>query len=488
MRSLVIFITFTLVSVTACGDTFSTPTLSAPRASAQNKTAAPTRALTQAAPATPPNTFTPAPTATPTDIPATPTAPRKPKPSPTSDGFPQSIDAWNVTAAEIAASADAPARVNTLWEELTRAHRVPLTTRDGVVFLYRGDAASVYWHGDFSFWQKQGSIPGQRIPNTDLWYGIAKFPQDSRTDYQIVLNDSEEILDPANPQRRNDGLDFNNVLTMPEFQITDFTRRKKDVPQGAVTDWINFESHALGRAVNYRVYTPPNYDALKNLPVLYVTDGELFSPDNIGAMNAVLDNLIAAERIQPVIAVYIDERDPKPLRANHRVQDFLVAPEDFAQFITQELAPAIDANYHTNPTPQTRVLVGASYGGVFGTYAVLRYPDVFGNLAAFSPAYWTLDNPNGAGGGAASGAARMNDFIARAYNCGKSNVPCPASPQKFYFSSGIPGWDVGNLIPRAEPLRARGDLVQIFFTQEGHNWGTWGGLTDEMLEYFFAKK
>src|SRR5581483_7611976 len=87
---------------------------------------------------------------------------------------------------------------------------------------------------------KTGFDSGAAHSNTDLWYGTATFPQDSRTDYQIVLNDAQEILDPANPRRRNDGLDYNNGLTMPAFQITDFTRRGKDAPKGAVTDWIVF--------------------------------------------------------------------------------------------------------------------------------------------------------------------------------------------------------------------------------------------------------
>lgn len=482
MRYLILLFVFGTVFFAACS---AAPTGPMPTHVSMQSTL--TRAQTPIAPT---NTLAPTATASATFTPRpptrTPTATRIPKASPTPDGFPETLEAWQQTINAIAASGDAQAQVNALWEQLLRAQRIPLTTQNGVVFLYRGDAANVYWHGDFSFWQEPGSIKGQRVPNTDLWYGTAKFPQDSRTDYQIVLNDSQEILDPANPRRRNDGLDVNNILTMPQFQITDETRRRKDVPQGALTDWIALDSAVMGHAVNYRVYTPPNYDALEKLPVLYVTDGERFSPDNIGAMNAVLDNLIAAQRITPVMAVYIDARDPNAPQNNRRVNDFLVTPEKFAQFITQELVPTIDAQYRANTSRDARVLVGASFGAVFGTYAALRYPEVFGNLAAFSPAYWVIENPHGAGAGASSGAQRMNDFIARAYNCGTSDVACPASPQKIFYSSGIPGWDVGDLNPRAELLRARGDTVQIFTTQEGHNWGTWGGLTDEMLEYFFA--
>ncbi len=488
MRSLILWSLLCGIALTAaCTSENTTPVPT--RTATQSKTAASLRVET-ATVISPTNTTVP-PTASPpptaTSVPPTPlpTLTRKPTRDTIPDGMPQTLQEWNTLVAEISASPDAQARVDALWDTLVQARSVPFIVNDRVIFLYRGDAASVYWHGDFSFWQKPGSIEGERVPNTDLWYGIANFPRDSRTDYQIVVNDAQEMLDPANPSKRNDGLDVNNILTMPAFQITDFTRRGKDVPKGNMTDWLAFDSKVMGHTVNYAVYTPPNYDALQKLPVLYVTDGERFAPDNIGAMNAVLDNLIAAKRIAPVIAVYVDERTPGT-QDNRRVDDFLVEPEQFAQFITQELVPAIDTQYHTNASRDARVLVGASFGGVFGTYAALRYPETFGNLAAFSPAYWVIENPNGAGSGASSGAQRMNEFINRAYACGKTDVPCPASPQKIFYSSGIPGWDVGNLNPRAEALRARGDAIQIFTTPEGHNWGTWSGLTDEMLEYFFA--
>ncbi|OQY81328.1 MAG: hypothetical protein B6D41_19830, partial [Chloroflexi bacterium UTCFX4] len=59
----------------------------------------------------------------------TPTATRPPKASPTPDGFPATLEAWQQTIDAIAASGDAQAQVNALWEKLTRAQRIPLTTQ-----------------------------------------------------------------------------------------------------------------------------------------------------------------------------------------------------------------------------------------------------------------------------------------------------------------------------------------------------------------------
>ncbi|OQY80053.1 MAG: hypothetical protein B6D41_21660, partial [Chloroflexi bacterium UTCFX4] len=59
----------------------------------------------------------------------TPTVTRPPKASPTPDGFPATLEAWQQTIDAIATSGDAQAQVNALWEKLTRARRIPLTTQ-----------------------------------------------------------------------------------------------------------------------------------------------------------------------------------------------------------------------------------------------------------------------------------------------------------------------------------------------------------------------
>jgi enterochelin esterase-like enzyme len=438
-----------------------------------------------------PPTFTP--TRQPTPVPPTstpvPTQSNAPISTPISesDPFPKTQAAWQQFVNELAGAPDAQARADEFWNQLSAAHREPLIVQDAVIFLYKGDAVTVSWLGDFNFWETVGQIQGARVPNTNLWYGVANFPRDSRTDYQIVVNGSE-ILDAANSYNRNDGLGINNVLTMPDFKITDETKPRKGVPAGTLTDWIPFDSQAMGYTINYRVYTPANYDSLQTLPVFYVTDGENFYDPNIGAMAIVMDNLIAEGRMSPAMAVFIDPREPDKPQNDRRNYEFLTVPENFAQFITQELIPKIDAQYHTDASPAGRVMMGASFGGAFGTFAVLRYPDVFGNLAAFSPAYWVYTSSVGASNqSSVSGGQRMNNFVMGVLNCEANKNPCPTAPQKIFFSTGEAGWDVGDLKAMTNLFRGRGDTVQVFQIAEGHNWGSWAGLTDEMLEYFIGK-
>jgi enterochelin esterase family protein len=397
----------------------------------------------------------------------------------------ETLGDWDrfVASLEADTQENARARVEAFWSALLAAERVPLILTDSVLFLYRGDAQSVTWRGDFSFWQFGTGLEGKRVAGTDLWFAVAFFPRDSRTEYKIVLNGNRWLLDPANPYTQGGGTGENNVLTMPKFQVTDYTVQRADVPPGTLGDWVTFESEAWGGPVNYRVYTPPNYAGLENVPTLYVTDGNDFSDERSGAMPVALDNLLAAGSIAPVMAVFIDARDPQNLGDNQRETQFLARPEEFAEMVATELVPAMDARYRTDASPDGRALVGTSYGGVFATFAGLKYPAVFGKLGIFSPAYWVFETPDGTGSAnRAAGARRMSEFVQGALKNGADH-----KPQRIFMSAGVTNWDVGDLEFMAKPLRARGDAVSLVRTQEGHNWGAWRGLTDEMLVFLFGE-
>lgn len=430
--------------------------------------------------APPTNTTPPLP---PTTTPRLPTATRRPPP-PLTELPSETTAGWEAFVASIEALGDVgleQTQADQFWQDISAKQRVPLLLKDAAVFLYKGAAQSVHWQGDFSYWDSGVGLDGIQVGQTDLWYAVARFPMDSRTDYEIVVNGERGIPDPANPRVRWSSRGNNSVLTMPNFQVSDFTRKRDDVAEGVMTDWIPLESEAWGGPIRYRVYTPADYAALENLPVLYVTDGNDFSDTRQGSMQIVIDNLIAEGKMEPVMAVFIDARNANSPDENERNVQFLSRPEDFAQFIVDDLVPTIEAAYRTDATPQGRTLVGVSFGGAFTTFAGLKYPDVFGKLTIFSPAYWVFGNPDSVGGNSSTGAARMNALVQ-----GKLNDAGFKTNQTVFLSAGISGWDVGSMEPMAKRLRARGAQVQVFGSQEGHSWGAWSGLTDEMLEYFFA--
>jgi len=388
------------------------------------------------------------------------------------------------------------ALVEDLWVTLVADDRVPLVFGEQIAFLYRGEAETVAWQGDFSEWGRREALQGRRIGETDLWFAELRLPLDARVNYRVVLNSSEEILDPANPHTQAGREDANSVVAMPDFTVTSDTARREDVESGGVSDALVIQSESLGYEVAYRVYTPAGYDRLDGLPALYVLDGNEFLAPELGAMPTVLDNLIGDGRIQPVLAVFIDANEPGNPSNNRRESDFLTHGEEFAKFVAEELVPAIDGGYRTDQSADARVIQGISFGGFAASYIAALHSDQFHKTAMYSPTFWLYDSPQALEDlipdlpmleetilTLETIGARVDEALACVSDAG---VSCPA-PLDLFMSAGIPEWDVGET-PRetAATFEEQGVPHLFIEVQEGHNWGHWSGLLDEMLVYFFG--
>jgi enterochelin esterase-like enzyme len=389
---------------------------------------------------------------------------------------------------EMSPPTSAQSLVDELWQILVSSHRVPVTLGDRVVFFYKGEAESVEWRGAFNNWGAPGLL-GDRMGQTDLWYEVLVVPPASRLEYKILLNGKDWIVDPVNPDKQVSGLTGDNsVVTMPGFVVTDESQPRSDVAKGTLTSEMSINSKYLEYQVNYQVYLPVGYEDMQALPVIYILDGNDFLDERMGALPVILDNLIADHRQQPVLAVFVDSREPGNPQVNRRETEFLARPVEHAQFIADELVPAIDRVYHTDPRPEARIIVGVSYGGVSAIYIACAYSDVFHNLAAFSPSLWVLDSPEYLTDPSyVEGSQIMNAPVHAAVVCGgDTSITCPSLPLNIFLSAGVPSWDVGDLSILAETLKEENYPFEFHQLNEGHTWSAWRGLSDEMLSYFFS--
>ncbi len=428
--------------------------------------------------------------------PSTVTPPHAAVTAPMASARPIAIDTFDHLKAafkEITSLAPAPAqaRADDLWQALVAGERVPWIVGTQVIFLYKGQAEQVNWRGSFNGWNEPG-LAGARVGQTDLWIAYTEFPEASRVEYKIVLNGEDWLADPANSNTAFSGLTgVNNVVTMPGFSVSDETQKRSDVTPGALTGDLTITSDALGYAVNYRVYTPPGYESLAKLPVIYALDGNDFADERMGALPNALDNLIADGRIAPVLAVFVDAREPGNPQRNRREDEFLVRPVEHARFIAEELVPIIDRAYRTDPRPDARVIMGVSYGGLSAYYIAASQSAVFHNLAAFSPSLWVLDSPQYVTDPKqVEGSRQMLPAVSGpAIACGgDTGYTCPRLPVKIFLTIGLAGWDVGDFRGLVETLGQQGYPLEFHQVHEGHTWANWRGLTDEMLVYFFGKE
>jgi len=230
---------------------------------------------------------------------------------------------------------------------------------------------------------------------------------------------------------------------------------------GDLSDNIRIESARLGYALHYRVYTPPGYDQASDLlPTLYITDGQGYIQN--GKMDAVLDAQIKKGAIKPVIAVFVDARNPDNLSENRRNYQFFCVKE-YAEFYRDELVPSITKNYRVSIRRKDRVILGLSFGGLnAGCFGITAY-DVFEGIAMQSPAMHPVPT------------------LYEAYNLE------PRRPIKIFLSTGSRSDNTASARKLKKALAAKGYEMHYKEVPFGHNWKNWRPLLDDVLRYYFAK-
>jgi predicted alpha/beta superfamily hydrolase len=166
----------------------------------------------------------------------------------------------------------------------------------------------------------------------------------------------------------------------------------KIVEKGTVTQ---FTLHAtkLARDKTIWVYLPYGYEnSGKRYPVIYMHDGQhVFnhaeSPKHDWFLEDKL-NVLHSEAI--IIGIEhggsihrIDELTPYKNEEHGGGH-----ADDYLDFLVKELKPYIDIHYRTLPDAPNTTIFGSSVGGLTSFYAVLKFPNVYGNAGVFSPSFW----------------------------------------------------------------------------------------------------
>ena len=154
----------------------------------------------------------------------------------------------------------------------------------------------------------------------------------------------------------------------------------------------------LGRERTLRLYLPPSYETSpdKRYPVIYMHDAQnLFdeATSSYGHEWGVDEAMDAFARTRGLEAIVVgidhggDERihELSPW-SNPRIDPPLGA--QYMAFVVDVVKPFVDAHYRTRPGRADTAMIGSSLGGLVTHYALLRYPQVFGKAAIFSPSYW----------------------------------------------------------------------------------------------------
>ena len=332
-----------------------------------------------------------------------------------------------------------------------------------------------------------------RLPDSDVWFKTYRLRGDARFTYAFSINgppipgakvDSkndeawEQILsalksDPLNKSRRIiDSTPNGRLVELPGAPSQHWANRQADAPAGVV-EWKRIKSAILNNERMAAVYTPPGYrgDATP-YGLLVVFDGIAYTATAMVPTPVILDNLIARNRIAPMIAVVLSN-----VTTTSRSDELPCNPR-FADFLASEVVPWARQNYNVTTDPSRIIVAGSSLGGLAATYAAFRHPEVFGAVLSQSGSFWW--KPEGDKGG---------EWLTGQFKAS------PKLPVRFYLDVGLMegggASDASDMVTvnrrMRDVLRAKG--YQLFYQEfnGGHEYANWRGTFADGLLFLAGK-
>lgn len=224
------------------------------------------------------------------------------------------------------------------------------------------------------------------------------------------IADGVPLMDPVNPLIKPNLLTPQSMVLVPAADPEPW--EATDVPHGVVEHHF-YHSAVIGDNRDYYVYTPPGYDPRHGTryPVLYLLHG--YSDDasgwtSVGRANFILDNLIAQNRVQPMIVVMtLGYGTPQMLNFGWTAFSHTELVGEnmtrYRQALLQEVIPQVEAAYRVKTDRDDRAIAGLSMGGAESLFVGLNDLDRFSWVGSFS-----------AGGLASDYASQFPDLSANA--------------------------------------------------------------------------
>jgi len=264
-----------------------------------------------------------------------------------------------------------------------------------VTFLWRGDGGKegVGLLAPLQTSPGMPKFPLSRLLHTDVWYKCWEMSDDLRFTYSFLPNaepdqgNVQQLVkrDPLNPHRMEVAYDEGiapmefSVAAMPHALDESWIFKQPTVPEGKL-ERFQLKSAILGKERRISVYAPPGYNEKQTggYWLLVLFDG-FFYRSSIPTPT-ILDNLIHAGKVPPMVAVLID--NPRESRAVELGYD-----PAFVEFLSKEVFPWIHEHWSVTRDPRKCIVGGLSMGGSEAAFVGLLHPEVFGNVLSQSGSF-----------------------------------------------------------------------------------------------------
>lgn len=190
---------------------------------------------------------------------------------------------------------------------------------------------------------------------------------------------------------KNKSIMFKNIpaIAIAVMLLSFLGSCKKEVFSPELIREFSIQSTANGASYDIKVALPANYDpGVEKYATIYVLDGE----ENFDFVSNQCKEITDKNAVEKVLVVgigYGKDRsiDYTPTKISSETGG---APE-FLNFIKTQLIPEMEEQFGVDTARSSRVILGHSYGGLFGAYIFCVDNELFGNYILLSPSLWFDD-------------------------------------------------------------------------------------------------
>ena len=157
----------------------------------------------------------------------------------------QTFDAF-ISSLYTTPAANRQARVDSFMQANTQ---FPIFSNSTTVnFVLTTDAKAVHLAGDMNNWNgTQNAMTN--VDYTNFWFKTFSYFDDARLEYKYVLDYSNWILDPRNPNKSAGGYGDNSELAMPNYVQPWEVEERAGVPKG------NYQTYTLNSTYTGTTYS-----------------------------------------------------------------------------------------------------------------------------------------------------------------------------------------------------------------------------------------
>lgn len=153
-----------------------------------------------------------------------------------------------------------------------------------------------------------------------------------------------------------------------------------------LSEEFSISSAFTGATYPIKVALPKDYNpATQSYATIYVLDGE----ENFNFVAENCEKISRELSTSNVLVVSIGYgRDRAIDYTPSDVNEGDGGAAQFMSFVKDELIPSIEHKYAADTARESRIILGHSFGGLFGAYAFTSYNEVFGHYLMLSPSIW----------------------------------------------------------------------------------------------------